>query len=81
LSGFAAGVVARFALQLILAQGVLAVFGSKHGEAGGFVLVAGAVAVRIVPALRRTGAGFLLGVVLGGIAQFALVTYWLSMFS
>lgn len=67
---------------MILVPLVVGASGSEYGwEVGGLLLLAGAVAVLVVPRLRRTGAGFLLGIALGSVAQFALVAWALSTLS
>ncbi len=82
MSGFATGLIAGFGLQQLLAQlgrwGLFLDGGDQGWIAGALIIVVAALVVLIVPALRRAGAGFVLGLSLGGLAQ---LVFFLWLFS
>ena len=82
LSGFATGLFAGFGLQQVRGQlgrsGFVLDGGDQGWNAGALIIVVAAVVVLVVPTLRRAGAGFVLGLVLGGLAQ---LVFFLWLFS
>lgn len=82
LSGFATGLFAGFGLQQVLGQlgrsGFVLDGGDQGWNAGALIIVVAAVVVLVVPTLRRAGAGFVLGLVLGGLAQLVFFQWLFS---
>lgn len=81
-SGFATGLFAGFVLQQVLGLlgrwGFVLDGGDQGWNAGALIIVVSALGVLVVPALRRAGEGFLLGLSLGALAQ---LVFFLWLFS